>query len=92
MKESGPIISLDKSEYREIPASEQTKGPEAKPYVMPEEKLTIKPEVKRPEIKPSRELNAEQISSTLRILAKAESLNYNDLWGLVRTAPTFLPI
>jgi hypothetical protein len=61
MKENGPIITLDKSEYREIPASEQARGPEAKPYIKSEEKLTIKPEVKRPEIKPSRELNAEQI-------------------------------
>jgi hypothetical protein len=39
MKENGPTITLDKSEYREIPDPEPTRKPEANPFSKKEEEM-----------------------------------------------------
>jgi hypothetical protein len=39
MKEHGPTITLDKSEYREIPDPEPTRKPEANPFSKKDEEM-----------------------------------------------------
>jgi hypothetical protein len=39
MKENGPTITLDKSEYRKIPDPEPTRKPEANPFNKKEEEM-----------------------------------------------------